>query len=159
MKWLSALILSLATASAFAAPAKEITMEEMASQADHILVGVVTGADMIDGSGNQVMDEKAMTGPGQNHTIRLQIQVDKVLASNVRKDKVPKILMVPLDPSAPFSLGQIKSAHATHHNDPFLVLLKGPQFQPIQPGRFGQPLSSKAAVLKTYRETHQRKSP
>lgn len=155
MKWLSALIFSLAAASALAAPAKELTMEEMAAQADHILVGVVTGADMIDGSGNQVLDEKAMTGPGQNHTIRLQIQVDKTLVSNVKK--VPKVVMVPLDPSVPFSLGQIKSAHSTHHNDPFLVLLKGPQFEPIQPGRFGQPLSSKAAVLKAYRETHKHK--
>lgn len=152
MKWLFALVCSIAAVSALAAPAKEITMEEMASQADHILVGVVTGADMIDDGGNQVTDEHAMTGPGQKHTIRLQIQVDKVLVSNVKK--VPKTLMVPLDPAVPFSLGQIKSAHATHHNDPFLVLLKGPQFQPIQPGRFGQPLKSKAAVLKIYRKTH-----
>jgi len=155
MKWLSALICSFAIASAFAAPSKDISMEEMASQADHIFVGVVTGADMIDGSGSQVMDEKAMTGPGQNHTIRLQIQIDKVLVSNAKKP--PKVVMVPLDPSVPFSLGQIKSAHATHHNDPFLVLLKGPQFEPIRPGRFGQPLSSKAAVLKAYRAAHKHK--
>jgi hypothetical protein len=154
MKWLSALIFSFVAASSFAAPAQEISMKEMASQADHVLVGVVIGADMIDGKGNQVTDEKAMTGPNEDHTIRLEIQVDKVLVSNVKKEKVPKTVMVPLDPSVPFSLGQIKSAHATHHNDPFLVLLKGPQFQPIKPGRFGQPLSNRAAVLKIYRKTH-----
>jgi hypothetical protein len=57
----------------------------MAEGADHILVGRVTGVDMVDGRGRPVTDEGARTGPGLDNTIRLLITADEVLVTSAEK--------------------------------------------------------------------------
>lgn len=58
------------------------TLEEMAQEADHILIGRVAGVDMVDGHGKPITDPEARTGPSLDNTIRLLIKVDEVLVSN-----------------------------------------------------------------------------
>ena len=50
----------------------EATLDEMAQQADHILVGRVAGVDMVDAHGNPVNDPEARTGTSLDNTIRLR---------------------------------------------------------------------------------------
>lgn len=129
----------------------EATLEEMAQQADHILIGHVVGVDMIDGRGKAVTDPASRTGPGLNNTIRLLVRVDEVLVSNARK--VPDVIPVPLAPHLHYSLGQIQEAHANDREER-LVLLKGPNFTGIKPGVFLRPVEDKDSALKLHRASH-----
>lgn len=124
------LLASLLPIAALAGLPFEATLEEMAESADHIIIGRVTGVDMIDGRGKPVTDEAARTGPGLNNTIRLLITVDEVLVTNA--DHVPDVLLVPLASHLHYSLGQIRSAH---EGDSVvrLVLLKGSDFAGMKP--------------------------
>jgi hypothetical protein len=123
----------------------EATLEEMATSADHIVVGRVTGVDMVNGSGRQVSDPEAGTGPGLNNQIRLRITVDDVLVTTARK--VPKVLHVPLASHLHYSLGQIQAAHAKE-SEPRLILLRGPHFEGIKPGVFMRSLNDKEEALR-----------
>lgn len=123
----------------------EASVEEMATQADHVLIGRVTGVDMIDRSGKQVRDPQARTGPGLSNQILLQISVDQVLATNAAS--VPSTLHVPLASHLHYSLGQIRAAHA-EDSDQRLILLKGPHFEGIKPGLFMLPLQDREEVLR-----------
>ncbi|MCD9032436.1 hypothetical protein LDO32_11935 [Luteimonas sp. Y-2-2-4F] len=125
----------------------EATLEEMAQQADHILIGRVVGVDMIDGAGRQVSDEMRRTGPGSRNTIRLHIQVDEVLVTNAAV--VPEVLPVPLASHLHYSLGQIRQAHAGD-TQVRLVMLKGAHFEGIKPGVFLRPLGDREEALRLY---------
>jgi hypothetical protein len=102
-------LVALVPAIAMAGFPFEATLEEMAQQADHILVGRVAGVDMVDGQGRPVKDPEARTGPSLDNTIRLLIQVDQVLMSNAAK--VPDVIPVPLASHLHYKLGQIQEAH------------------------------------------------
>jgi hypothetical protein len=150
MRRIVLLILALAPAAALASLPLQATLEELATESDHILVGRVIGVDMIDKAGVQINDPDGRTGPGSDTQIRLIIQVDEVIASNAQN--VPTRLWVPLDPFMHYSLGQIKAAHA-EVSPPLLVFLKGARFQPIKPGVFLRPLPDKEAALKLRRKS------
>ncbi len=145
------LLAALIPATSFAGFPFEATLEEMAEGADHILIGRVTGVDMIDANGKPVLDEKAMTGPGLRNTIRLLITVDEVLVTNAAD--VPNVLPVPLATHLHYSLGQIRNAH---DGDTLvrLVLLQGENFKGIKPGVFLRPLSDKEEALRIYHAAH-----
>jgi hypothetical protein len=156
LKRFFALLLTLAPLIAIAAAPSnippEMPLEQMVQSADHIVIGQVVDADLVDKFGKVSNDPNETTGePGSQNTIRLHIKVDKVLATNIKK--FPKLLKVPLNPAFHYSLGQIKTAHSGKAT-PFLVLLKGPSFEPIQPGLFGRPLTDKKEVLRLYAKTH-----
>ncbi len=142
-----------------------VTLEELTSQTDHVLIGRIIGVDMIDGDGKQITDLDARTGPGSKNLIRLIVKVDEVIVSNVKN--VPDTLKVPLDPFMHYSLGQIKEAHSSE-GEKFLLLLrkcpetilcspqppracrgsaKGSDFQPPFPGVFGRSLSEKDKII------------
>jgi len=145
------LIAVLFPATSFAGFPFEATLEEMAQDADHILIGRVTGVEMIDGQGKPVLDRKAMTGPGLKNTIRLLIAVDEVLATNA--DTVPNVLPVPLASHLHYSLGQISDAH-DGDTTVRLVLLQGNDFVGTKPGVFMRPLSDKDEALRIYHAAH-----
>ncbi|HKO88082.1 MAG TPA: hypothetical protein VJU83_06130 [Burkholderiales bacterium] len=129
----------------------QATLKEMAEGSDHILIGRVTGVDMIDSRGEEIADRQARTGPGLSNTIRLIITVDQVLITN--SPSVPKVLRVPLASHLHYSLGQIQDAHA---GDTLvrLVLLKGRDFVGIKPGVFLRPLEDKDEALRLYAASH-----
>lgn len=145
------LLAALIPFASFAGFPFEATLEEMAECADHILVGRVTGADMIDGQGRPILDRDAMTGPGLGNTIRLLIAVDEVLVTNVTD--VPKVLPVPLASHLHHSLGQVSDAH-DGDTTVRLVLLRGENFVGIEPGVFMRPLSDKEEALRIYHAVH-----
>ncbi|BEP57171.1 hypothetical protein GmRootV35_12720 [Variovorax sp. V35] len=87
----------------------QMSLAEMAEEADHVLVGHVVGVDLVDGTGRPVVDDQARTGPGLNNVIRLRMAVDETLITTAVQ--VPKGLLLPLDPVMHYSLGQVRSAH------------------------------------------------
>ncbi|MEN0035469.1 MAG: hypothetical protein AAGC78_00320 [Cellvibrio sp.] len=151
MKHILILIISLLPAVALAGLPYEASLEEMAASADHILIGRITGVDMVDARGKPVTDKLARTGPGLDNTIRLRIGVDEVLVTNA--SQVPTVLPVPLANDLHYSLGQIQSAHK---NDTrvFLVILKGNDFSGIKPGVFLRPISDKEKAMELYHASH-----
>jgi hypothetical protein len=144
-------LIALVPAMAIAGFPFEATLEEMAQQADHVLVGRVVGVDMVDGKRDPVLDPKARTGPGLDNTIRLLIRVDQVLVSNA--SNVPNVIPVPLASHLHYTLGQIQEAHAGD-KELRLVLLKGPDFVGIKPGVFLRPLADKDIVLRLHAASH-----
>ena len=145
------LLVALLPAIAMAGFPFEASLEEMAQQADHILVGRVAGVDMVDGRGNPVKDPEARTGPGLDNTIRLLIQVDQVLVSNATK--VADVIPVPLASHLHYRLGQIQEAHEGDE-EVRLVLLKGSEFVGIKPGVFLRPLTDKDTALRLHAASH-----
>jgi hypothetical protein len=148
------LLLSLAATIplvALASLPQQMSLAEMAAEADHVLVGHVVGVDMVDGNGVPVMDDRARTGPGLNNVIRLHVAVDETLTTTA--ERVPKELLVPLDPFMHYSLGQIRSAH---QNDATLrlLLLKGADFSILRPGIIFLPLQEKDEVLRVHGAAH-----
>lgn len=151
MKHILLFIFSLLPAIVQAGVPYEATLEEMTENADHILIGRVTGVDMINGKGKQVTNTRARTGPGSKNTIRLLITVDEVLVSNA--DHVPTILPVPLANHLHYSLGQIRDAH--QGEAPMeLILLRGSDFSAIKPGVFLWSVSDKDRALELYHAAH-----
>ncbi len=136
---------------AFASLPLQMSLAEMAAQADHVLVGHVVGVDMVDGNGLPVVDDRARTGPDLNNVIRLHVAVDETLITTA--ERVPKELVVPLDPLMHYSLGQIRSAH---QNDATLrlLLLKGTDFSILKAGIFFLPLQEKDEVLRVHGAAH-----
>jgi hypothetical protein len=153
MRRFFAAILVLLPFTAMAGFPFEATLQEMAASADHILVGRVTGVDMINGSGGLVHDPDARTGPGLRNKIRLRIAVDEVLTSD--STNVPKLLYVPLASHLHYTLGQIQDAHA-ETSEPRLILLKGASFEAIKPGLFMRPLEDKEEALRVHRTSRHR---
>ena len=145
------LLVALMPAIAMAGFPFEADLEEMAQQADHILVGRVSGVDMVDGRGRPVKDPEARTGPSLDNTIRLLIQVDQVLVSNAAK--VLDVIPVPLAPHLHYKLGQIQEAHEGD-DEVRLVLLKGSDFVGIKPGVFLRPLTDKDTALRLHAASH-----
>jgi hypothetical protein len=144
MRYVAALLVCLCSASAFSTLPLQATLEQLASDSDHILAGHVIGVDMIDANGKEIGDEEAMTGPGLQTKIRLIIKVDEVFFS--RAKAVPDIIRVPLDPMMHFSLGQIKEAHREPSSS-MLVILQGGSFEPVVPGVFLRELSDTQKAL------------
>lgn len=123
------------------------SLHEMASEADHILIGRVVAVDMIDGAGRTIEDDAARTGPGQETTIRLHVRVEKVLVTNA--NSVPEIIVLPLADHLHYSLGQIRDAHR-NETVSRLVLLKGNNFSAIRPGVFFRPLAEQKEALRIH---------
>ncbi|MCD9088639.1 hypothetical protein [Stenotrophomonas sp. SY1] len=134
------LLAALVPSTSFAGFPFEATLEEMAGAADHILIGRVSGVEMIDDRGRPVRERTAMTGPGLQNTIRLLVTVDEVLVSSAAN--VPKILPLPLASHLHYSLGQVSDAH-DGDTTARLLLLQGDDFVAIKPGVFMRPLSDK----------------
>ncbi len=130
----------------------QMSIIEMATEADHVLIGHVVGVDMVDGDDNPVLDDQARTGPGLRNVIRLHVTVDETLITTA--ERVPKELLLPLDPHMHYSLGQIRSAHQSDATQR-LVLLKVANFSSLKPGIFFRPLKEKDDVLRVHREAHQ----
>lgn len=151
MRRILLLLIALMPAIAMAGFPFEATLEEMAQQADHVLVGRVAGVDMVDGRGKPVTDVEARTGPSLDNTIRLLIQVDQVLVSNAAK--VPDVIPVPLASHLHYTLGQIQEAHQGDE-EVRLVLLKGSDFVGIKPGVFLRPLTDKDRALQLHAASH-----
>ncbi len=151
-KVLIALLAALVPWIAFAGFPFEATLNEMVEGADHILIGRVTGVDMIDGTGKPIHEMDAMTGPGKDNTIRLLVTVDEVLVTNAAV--VPEVLPIPLANHLHYSLGQIAEAHEGD-TTVRLLLLKGEDFVGIKPGLFMRPLSDKEEVLRLHSRAHQ----
>lgn len=145
-------LVALAPLAALCGLPSQMTLSDMATEADHVLVGHVIGVDMVDGNGHPIADSHAQTGPDLNNVIRLRISVDETLVTTA--EKVPRVLLLPLDPLMHYSLGQIKSAHETDSTRR-LLLLKGVDFSPIQPGVFFRPLLEKDEVLRIHAAAHQ----
>ncbi len=144
MKYVTVLLLCLVSAAAVATLPLNATLEQLASESDHILAGHVIGVDMIDANGKEIQDKEAMTGPGIRATIRLIIKVDQVFFSSAKV--VPDVIWVPLDPMMHFRLGQIKQAHREPSSS-MLVILKGGSFEPVVPGVFLRELSDARKAL------------
>lgn len=148
------LLSSLATTISLVALAGlplQMSLDEMAAEADHVLVGHVVGVDMVDGNGHPVVDDRTRTGPGLNNIIRLHVAVDETLITNA--ERVPKELLVPLDPLLHYSLGQIRATHQ-HDTTSRLLLLKGAEFSSLKPGIFFLPLQKKDEVLQVHGAAH-----
>lgn len=144
MRYVIALMVGLCSVPVFATPPLEASLEQLASDSDHILAGHIIGVDMVDANGKEVRDEKAMTGPRLQTTIRLIIKVDEIFFS--RAKAVPDTIRVPLDPMMHFSLGQIKEAHREPSRS-MLVILQGGSFEPVVPGVFFRELSDAQKAL------------
>lgn len=144
-------LIAILPLTAFCSPALQMTLSDMAAEADHVLVGRVVGVDMVDGNGSLVVDSDARTGPAMTNVIRLRVSVDETLITSA--SQVPKVLLLPLDPLMHYSLGQIKSAHGTD-STPRLLLLKGASFSGIRPGVFFRPLLDKDEVLRIHSAAH-----
>jgi hypothetical protein len=144
MRYALALLVGLYSVVAFATLPLQATLEELASDSDHILAGHVIGVDMIGADGKETLDENAMTGPGLRGTIRLIIKVDEVFFS--RAKVVPDVIRVPLDPMMHFTLGQIRDAHRQPSRK-MLVILQGGSFEPVVPGVFFRELSDAQKAL------------
>jgi hypothetical protein len=151
VKRLLLILLALLPLIALAGFPYQATLKEMAESADHILIGRVTGVDMIDGDGNQITNDKAGTGPGLDNKIRLRISVDEVLVST--SSSMPTVLYVPLAPHLHYRLGQIKEAHA-QEPEQVLVLLRGPAYAAIKPGVFVRPLKDRDEALRLHQAAH-----
>jgi hypothetical protein len=145
MKYLSACALLFLSAIVCASLPIQVSEEELIKNTDHLIIGRVVGVDMVDANGKEISDLKARTGPGLTNTIRLIVEVESVVLSNAKE--VPHILKVPLDPFMHFNLGQIKEAHAGEQ-PPFLLLLKGSNFEPPFPGVFGKDIAEKEKFSK-----------
>lgn len=145
MRGLLLSLLVLLPVTALAGVPFDATLAEMAIGADHILIGRVTGVDMIDGAGKPVTDPEARTVPGLQHQIRLRITVDHVLVSNAQH--VPNYLFVPLASHLHYTLGQIQAAHV-QDAEQRLVFLKGPGFDGIKPGVFMRPLEEQQEAIR-----------
>jgi len=109
-------VLGLLPALALATLPLQATLEELARGADHIFVGRIIGVDMVDRNGTQITDPEARTGPGMNTQIRLNIQIDEVVASKAKP--VPARLWVPLDGAMHISLGQVRTDHSARRRLP-----------------------------------------
>lgn len=144
MRYALALLVGLYSVVAFATLPLQATLEQLASDSDHILAGHVIAVDMIGADGKETLDENAMTGPGLRNTIRLIIKVDEVFFS--RAKVVPDVIRVPLDPMMHFSLGQIREAHR-EPSKKMLVILQGGAFEPVVPGVFFRELSDTQKAL------------
>lgn len=129
----------------------QMSIAEMATEADHVLVGHVADVDMVDGNGAPVTDGQARTGPGLNNVIRIHVAVDQTLVTT--SEHVPKDLLLPLDPFMHYSLGQIRSAHLIDAT-PRLILLKGVNFLSIKPGVLFLPLNEKDNVIRMHGAAH-----
>ncbi|HEY0684013.1 MAG TPA: hypothetical protein VGD45_16905 [Steroidobacter sp.] len=144
MRYAVALFIGLCSIAAFATLPLQATLEQLASDSDHILAGHVIGVDMVGADGKEISDETAMTGPGRQTKIRLIIKVDKVFFS--RAKAVPDTIRVPLDPMMHFSLGQIREAHREPSRT-MLLILKGGSFEPVVPGVFFRELDEAQKAL------------
>jgi hypothetical protein len=127
----------------------EISLEQMVMQADHLLVGHVTGVDMVDDEGRVITDPEARTGPGLYKIIRLRVAVDEVLVTSARR--VPAVLFIPVDRAMHYTLGLVQDAHKDDKAKR-LVLLKGPDFQPVARGVYFAALDRKEEVLKLHKQ-------
>lgn len=144
-------LIALLPLSALCSLPLQMTLSDMATEADHVLVGHVVGVDMVSGSGRPITDGHAQTGPDSSNVIRLHVSIDETLTTTAAQ--VPEILVLPLDPLMHYSLGQIKSAHDAD-STPRLLLLKGANFSAIRPGVFFRSLLDKDEVLRIRAAVH-----
>ncbi|WP_020558108.1 hypothetical protein [Thiofilum flexile] len=155
MKYLIICLLLVMNTIASASLPIRVSDEKLIQNTDHLIIGRVVGVDMIDKSGKAITNPNTRTGPGLTNTIRLIVKVDSVALTNAKK--VPPVLKVPLDPFMHFTLGQIKTAHSGKQ-DPFLLLLKGDNFQPPFPGVFSKGVVEKDKYLKAIKAYKQKQA-
>ena len=142
------LFLCLISNYVFASFPLEVSDKALIEKTDHVLIGRVIGVDMIDGSGKQIHDLKAKTGPKSPNSIRLIFVVDEVLKTNSKS--VPTKLFVPLDSFMHFSLGQIKEEYP-EVTEQRLLLLSGNKFEPPVAGHFQRNLQDKEYYLELFK--------
>ncbi len=154
MKRFIAMALALLPLTVTASMPIQMSTEEMARKADHVAIGRVVKVDLVDKEGHVTNDPNARTGPCMGNTIRLHVQIDKVLATTARD--FPSLVMVPLDAIMHYSLGQVQSAHAGPAYKT-LYLLKGPSFLPVAPGKFQAGLAEQKSVMRIYAKSPREK--
>jgi hypothetical protein len=122
-------------------PFRDLT--NLVAEADCVLIGTVTGVDMVDGKGHSVTNDAARTGPGSDNQLRLHIQVteDGVLATAT--NPAPSRLTIPLWPLWHDTLGN-RTMEAKGKT--FIFLLKGIEFTPVYQGLFMRDPSERSVI-------------
>ncbi len=141
---LATLALLLGCAHTHATLPISVTLERLVAEADHILVGSITGAFATDESGALLWGPAARTGPCLTNTIYLEVEVSETLVTNA--PQVPRTLNIPLDRWMHYSLGQVLLVHR-ERSSPRLLLLQGTNFEPSVPGAFQWSLEDREFVL------------
>jgi hypothetical protein len=116
------------------------SLEEMVTEADHVIIGTVTKVDMVDGDDQPLTDPKARTGPGLNNLIRLHVEVKEILESPAQEH--PRQLVVPLWSAWHSSL----EGSQEWKGKTFIFLLKGPDYSIVYPAGFNRELDERAQI-------------
>ena len=122
----------------YAIVAMKKDVQEMAAEADHILVGTVDSVEMVDREGRP--RDRGETGLTHDEVIRLRVTPLRVLKGG---DAVPETLVLPLWRGWKHSLG--KTTRTMEDND-FVFFLRGPGFDPLYLGEFYVPDDEREAV-------------
>jgi hypothetical protein len=140
------LLLLLLSTIALATLPPDVSQEKLLANTDHVLIGRLIRIDMVNGDGEEIMDPSARTGPGLRNTIRFHVAIDEVCIST--KKKVPPLLVVPLDRTMHYSLGQVQEAETRKMGSSLILLLKGSKFRPPFRGMFSAPIEAKEEILR-----------
>ncbi|NRR34104.1 hypothetical protein HSX11_28400 [Oxalobacteraceae bacterium] len=122
-------------------------LDALVKMSDLIVVAKVSKVDMIDGAGKQVNDVSAMTGQGSGNTIRMYLQVSKVLFNS--GPKPPATIVVNETRAKILQLGPMRDLSKERME---IFFLKKGSHEPADPGSFRRDLSEKPAVLKLITE-------
>jgi len=140
-------VLLFVSTGAFASLPMNVSMLRVVSESDHVLTVDIVGVDMIDGEGKKITDPESRTGPGNDNVIRLICNVVKIHASTM--EVVPETILIPLDGSMHYALGQVQETYKGGAH-PFVAVLKGPDLQPPFRGLFGYPIYELETVMALY---------
>jgi hypothetical protein len=122
-------------------PFRDLT--NLVISADHVVIGKVVSVDMVNDKGQQVNQETARTGPGENNQLRLHIEVvnNGVLATTTNYP--PKKILIPLWGKWHDTL---ENCRKETQGKTFIFLLKGTGFDPVYPGLFMRDKAERQAI-------------
>lgn len=143
MKTFWTLCFCLLAFTTFATSLPPRSLTELVADSDHIIIGKIIKVDMIDAKGKPVTNLDARTGPGLSHTIRLNVNVQTNGVLLTTSKQVPQTLIIPLDSTWHYSLGQIKTAEEGQTR---ILLLKGATFDFAYPVSCSRPLSDRPQI-------------
>lgn len=123
-------VLVYACLAAYSVAAMHKTMEEMAAQADHVIVATVTEVDMVDRGGRP--RESGETSLTDGSVIRLHVATQD--ATVLKGDAaLPESLVLPLWRGWKNSLSRTKR---NMEGKDFVFFLRGPELEPLYLGEF-----------------------
>lgn len=143
MKTIWSLCFFLLSLNVFATSVMPLSLAELISSSDHVVIGKITKVDMVDAKGKQITNLEAKTGPGLHNTIRLNVtvQTNGVLFTNAKQ--APESLTIPIWSMWHYSLGQIKQAEEGQTR---ILLLKGTNFNFSYSTGCSRPLSDRPQI-------------